>query len=160
MTSSELFTSWSDHDRAVQRMFELVRSTLLVFDGDLSHLALERPERIAALRRVLGAADFHRRVTIVVRRADFVRQYCPQLIELLANHAPTLTIIHAPPQIAAASESLLIADGEHALVRFDDDQPRCRLITGNSTECAPYLARFAEILGEGGDPLSATTLGL
>lgn len=162
--SSRLITTWSEYDSAVQDILDLAPGTLQVFDEDLSTLKLERPERIAALRRLLTLRPddkrLSKRLTIVVQKTDFVRQYSPQLMKLLSSHAPTLTIIHAPAHLATLADSLLIADGRHALVRFDHDQARSRLIIDDSGECAPLRQRFDEIVGEGGEALSATTLGL
>ena len=158
--ASKLITTWSEHDSAVQEILDLSPTTLLVFDENLSPLKLERPERIAALRRLLGAREFNKRLTIVVQKPAFVRQYSPQLMDLLAVYSPAITIIHAPPHLDGLKDSLLIADDRHVLVRFHQDHARARLTIDDAPECAPYVLRFAEILGAGGDPLSATTLGL
>ena len=53
--TSKLITTWSEHDSAVQEILDLSPTTLLVFDENLSPLKLERPARIAALRRLLSA---------------------------------------------------------------------------------------------------------
>ena len=158
--TSRLITTWSEYDSAVREILGLAQTTLLVFDETLSSLQLERPERIAALRRLLSARKPATRLTIIVQKADFVRQYSPQLMDLLTVHSPALTIIQSPPHLARLKDSLLIADGRHALIRFHQEQPRSRLIIDDSEECAPYQQRFDEILGEGGDPLSPMTLGL
>ncbi|HCZ15594.1 MAG TPA: hypothetical protein PL117_11860 [Accumulibacter sp.] len=158
--SSRLITTWTEYDGAVEEILALSASTLQIFDEDLSTLKLERPERIEALRRQLSARQDNTRITIIVQKPDFVRQYSPQLMNLLAVYAPTLTIIHSPAHLDTLKDSMLIADGRHALVRFHRDHARSRAIVGDEQECAPYQLRFDEILGEGGDPLSATTLGL
>lgn len=157
---SRLITTWTEHDSAVQEILDLSPNTLQIFDEDLSPLKLETPERIAALNRLLASRQEGRQLTIVVQKTDFVRQYSPQLMKLLRVYSPTLQVIHAPPHLEALKDSLLIADGRHALVRFHGDQARSRLITDDMQECKPYLKRFEEILGEGGDPISAITLGL
>ena len=157
---SRLITTWSEHDSAVQEILDLSPSALQVFDEDLSPLKLESPERIAALDGLLSSRQEDRKLTIVVQKTDFVRQYSPQLMSLLRLYSPTLKIIHAPSHLHALQDSMLIADGKHALVRFHRDHARCRLITDDVQECKPYQKRFDEILGEGGDPISATTLGL
>lgn len=157
---SKLITTWSEHDSAVQEILDLSSTTLLVFDESLSPLKLERGARIAALRRLLSARQAATRLSIVVQKPDFVRQYSPQLMDLLTVYSPTLTILQAPPHLDSLKDSLLIADARHALVRFHRDHPRARLIIDDSEEVAPYQQRFEEILGEGGDPLSPTTLGL
>jgi hypothetical protein len=158
--NSRLITTWAEHDRAVEEILELSPTRLLIFDEDLSPLKLEQPERGAALSRLLSSKLDGKQLTIVVQKAEFVRQYSPQLLKLLSVYAPALTIIHAPPHLAALKDSLLIADGRHALVRFHRDHARSRLIIDDAQECSPYAKRFDEILGEGGEPLSTITLGL
>jgi len=158
--SSSLITTWSEYDRAVQEILDLSPIRLDIFDEDLSPLKLETAPRVAALRALLAAPKHHRQLRIVVRKRDFVCQHSPHLMKLLSLYAPLLTIIHAPPQLARLGDCLLIADDRHTLVRFHHDQPRARLIVDDAGECAPYIQRFAGILGEGGDPLSSTTLGL
>ena len=64
------------------------------------------------------------------------------------------------PQLASLSDSMLIVDGQHALIRFHQDNVRSKRLDDDSNECQPYSQRFAEILREGGEQISATTLGL
>jgi hypothetical protein len=158
--TSQLITSWAEYDGAIHEILQLSTGTLQIFDEDLSALRLERAERMARLRALLATREHPKQLTIIVQRPDFVRQYSPQLMELLTVYTPALTIIHSPPHLDRLKDSLLIANGQHALVRFHRDHARARLILDDAAECAPYVQRFAEILGEGGDPLSPTTLGL
>lgn len=158
--TSKLFTTWSEYNEATQELLERSTETLEIFDEDLSSLQLERPARMAALRGLLDSHRYTRRLTIVVRKADFVRQYSPQLMNLLSAYAPALTITESPPHLGTLEDSLLIADGRHALVRFHRDHARARLIIDDTGECAPFLQRFHEIVAAGGEPLSPTTLGL
>jgi hypothetical protein len=55
---------------------------------------------------------------------------------------------------------LFIADDRHALIRFHKDNERAKVIIDNAKECQPYIYRFEEIFNEGGEQISATTLGL
>lgn len=161
--SSRLITNWSDYDDAVQEILDLSTATLGIFDEDLAPLKLERPERVAVLRGLLAAREdyqSHQRLTIVVQKPEFVRQYSPQLMNLLTVYAPALTITQSPPHLDPLKDSLLIADGRHTLIRFHRDQARARLIIDDVHECAPHIQRFAEIVAAGGEPLSSSTLGL
>ena len=157
---SRLITTWSEYDGTVQELLDLSPTRLDIFDEDLSALRLEAAPRLAALRALLAAPSHSRQLRIVVRKRDFVCQYSPHLMNLLTLYAPLLTIIHAPPHLDRLGDCLMIADDRHALVRFHRDQPRARLIVDDAGECAPYAQRFAEVLGEGGEPLNSTTLGL
>lgn len=158
--TSKLLTPWSEYDAATQEILDRSTVTLEIFDGDLSSLKLESLSKVAALRALLDSHRSPGRLTIVVRKADFVRQYSPRLLNLLSTYAPALTISESPPHLGTLAESLLIADGRHALVRFHRDQPRSRLIVDDQSECAPVVQRFNEIVAAGVQPLSPTTLGL
>lgn len=158
--SSRLTTTWSEYDDAVQEILDLSPTRLDIFDEDLAALKLERAPRVAALRALLIAPSHHRQLRIVVRKREFVCQHSPHLMSLLQLHAPLLMIIHAPPHLDRLGDCLMIADDRHTLVRFHREQPRARLIIDDASECAPYSQRFAEVLGEGGDALGSTTLGL
>jgi len=157
--SIPLITDWSAGDTAVDRLLALATRSLLVFDRDLSRLAFERPQRMAELARLLRSAA-QARAEFIVQDAGPLQRTQPRLLTLLAREALRLSVIEAPPHLAGLAESLLIVDGRHALVRFHHQQPRARLIIDSPQDCARWLQRFAEIRGEGGTPLSATTLGL
>ena len=158
--TSTLLTTWREYHEATQEILDRSTATLEIFDEDLSSLQLESPSRMAALRAFLDPHRYARRLTIVVRKTDFVRQYNPQLMKLLSAYAPALTITESPPHLGTLDDSLLIADGRHALVRFHRDHAHARLIVDDTGECAPFLQRFHEIVAAGGEPLSPTTLGL
>ena len=159
--SSRLLTTWSGYDAAVGDILALAANTLQIFDRDLAPLKLESADRIAALCRLLMTArPSSPRVTIIVRQAEFVRQFSPLLMNLLVAHSPALRILQSPPHLETLRDSLLIADDQHVLVRFHDRQARARLIVDDIGESAPYAQHFAEILAEGGEPISASTLGL
>lgn len=157
--TTTLITTWSEYDRAVEATVQRARHTLLIFDRNLESLRLERPQRVAALRSLLQAKP-RARLAFIVQNADFVRRHSPLLLGLLTYYAPALTVTQTPGHLATLRESLLLADDEHMLVRFDHDQPRARLIVGEPALCMPYRQRFEEIRAEGGDPVSSLTLGL
>lgn len=158
--TSRLINTWSEYDSAVQEVLDLSPRELRIFDQDLSPLKLERPHRIAALRGMLATREDDKRLTIIVQKPDFVRQYSPRLLDLLRIFAPAMTITQSPSHLEMLQDSMLIADRRHVLIRFHRDHARARLIVDDPSECAPYLLRFNEIQAAGGDPLSPGTLGL
>ena len=157
--SAELITSWTEHDSALQRILLLAAQTFRVFDDDLARLKLERSDNAELLRGFLAAGG-QRSLQIVLRNAEPLRRINPRLMELLATYPQNMTIIECAPHVASLADSLFIVDDRHALVRFSKDYPRARIIIDDATECAPYVQRFAEIINEGGEQISATTLGL
>lgn len=155
----ELITSWTDHDSSLQKVLLLARRCIRIFDADLARLRLETPENALFLRRLLTEAP-RNTLQIVVRDAEPFRRNSPRLMKLLADFPASMHVRECAPQIASLTDSLLLSDDCHALVRFHQDHARARAIIDNADACRPYLLRFEQILAEGGTPVSATTLGL
>lgn len=157
--SSELLTTWGEHDSFLHKILLLATQSLRVFDDDLTKLKLERSDNADVLRQFLGA-DRGNRLQIVVKNAEPLRRESPRLMKLLALYPQNLIILECPPHLASLDDSLFIADDKHALIRFHKDHARAKVIIDSAEECRPYAHRYDEILKEGGEQISATTLGL
>ena len=79
---------------------------------------------------------------------------------LLALHSHNSAAQQTPEQLGHLRDSMILVDDAHALIRFDRDQPRCKLLIDEPEEVMPYRRRFEEIWAEGGIPVATTTLGL
>ncbi len=157
--SRELFTSWPEYQVAIDRILALARKRICIYDEDLGLMHLAMPERIAALKVPLATvrSDCLR---IALRNTLPLEQRQPLLLELLATYSHNSAVQQTPEQLAHLRDSMILVDDVHALIRFDRDQPRCKLLIDESDEIMPYRRRFDEIWAEGGIPVSATTLGL
>ena len=159
MMPTKLITTWNDYESAVGEMLKLATQTLRIFDQDLSSLKLERPEHIEVLRSLLNASPKNM-LQIAVQDAEHLRLHSPRLMELLVTYSHKLQVIECPPHLAALSDSLILADDKHGLVRFHQTQARAKAILEDLEECAPYLHRYDQIIGEGGTPVTGRSLGL
>ena len=157
--NSELIMNWGHHDQSLQKILELATQSLRIFDEDLSKLKLEQTENAELLRRFLGT-DRQHILCIVVRNAEPFRRESPRLMSLLTLLPQNMTIHESPPHLASLSDSLVIADDRHALVRFHKDGARSKTIIDDAEQCKPYVNRFEDILKEGGEQICASTLGL
>ena len=157
--STELTTHWSEHDQSLQTILGLLSASLWVFDEDLTRLRLERPENSEALRKCL-AGDEHNQVRIVLKNVEPFRRNSPRLLKLLATYPDQMSVVQCPEHLFSLNDSLFIVDNRHALIRFHKDNARSRVIIDDREACAPYVTRFDEITKEGGEAISATTLGL
>lgn len=157
--NAELITNWTDHDRSLHHILELATRSLRIFDEDLSKLKLESADNAGLVHRLLASDRLHT-VQILLKNADPVQRNSPRLMQLLRQYPESMSITECLPHLANLSEALLIADENHALVRFHMDNVRCKTIIGSAEECALYLHRFEEIRKEGGDQIGATPLGL
>ena len=157
--SSQLITSWAEHDATLQKVLRLATKTLRIFDHDLSKFRLENRENILSLQCFLATRQDNQ-LCIVLKDARLLRSKCPWLMKLLGDYPQQMSVAECPAHLASISNSLCLADDRNALVRIDQDHARARVIIDDAPNCAPYLQQFEAIVNEGGEPISATTLGL
>ena len=157
--ASELITSWAAHDSALTGILLLATKSVRIFDDDLARLKLEDARNAEILQRFLASKTLHT-AQFAVRNVQPVQRTCPRLMRLLATYPEKLSILACPEHLTRLNDSMVIADGRHALIRLHKDNVRSRIITDSPEECAPYASRFEDILREGGDHIGATTLGL
>jgi len=157
--SSELITSWGEHDASLKKILALASDSISIFDEDLSKLKLDHVDTIELLRQLLKNGR-QNGLRILLQNANALRRDNPRLMELLAERPQNISILQCPPHLAVLRDSMVIVDGRHALIRIHKDHARSRVICDSAEECAPYLKRFEEILIEGGEPIGSTILGL
>ena len=157
--TSPLMTSWGEYETSVERLIPMATRSLAIFDHDLQQFHLERPLLHDAIQHFLRTFP-GAHLSIAVQDADPVQRLAPRTLNLLRLFAHSFQIIETPPHLANLSDSLLLVDDRHALVRFHRDHARSRQILDDVVACQPYRKRFEEIWNEGGTPVSATTIGL
>ncbi len=157
--SRELITSWADYQLAIDRLLAMAEHSIRIYDEDLLALKLDTPKRIEQLERLLhgGQRDA---LHIAVRNAEPLRHQHPRLAKLSATYTHQVAAQQTPDQLAHLRDAMLLVDGRHALIRFDRDQARSKLLIDETDEIHPYTNRFAEIWAEGGEPATGSTLGL
>jgi hypothetical protein len=155
----ELITSWTDYQTAVDRLLAIACQTICIYDEDLTALNLESTNRLVSIKRILqtGHEDALR---IAVRNATPIRQQHPKFQQLLSTYCHLAKTQETPAQLAHLRDSMVIVDDKHALIRFERDLPRSKLLVDEADELRPYLIRFREIWSEGGEGLTTSTLGL
>ncbi|MDR0577802.1 MAG: hypothetical protein LBI87_09780 [Candidatus Accumulibacter sp.] len=152
-------THWSEYGDAARQILSRTTRSLRIFDPDLVRLGLESRENALFLRRFLAATP-RGALQIVLRNAEPFRRDSPRLFKLLADFPHGMQVWECAPQLRRLTDAMLLSDDRHALIRIHEDHARSRLILDDAAACRRYQARFDEILGEGGTPISATTLGL
>jgi len=155
----ELITSWSDYQVAIDRLLDLACRKIYIYDQDIGQLKLETPSRLTNLKRVLQGPD-QDALQIALRDATVLREAHPLLNNMLTTYSHRVLAQQTSEQLAHLRDSMILVDGKHALIRFDCDQARSKLLIDDADEVRPYLIRFAEILSEGGEPITSSTLGL
>lgn len=155
----ELFTSWGEYQSAIDRLLALAEWEIRIYDQDMIELKLDSSPRLYHLKRLLQA-NRPDSIQCALRNFEPLKCDCPRLMHLLADYTHGMTIQQTPEHLGHLRDAMILVDGQHGLIRFDREQPRSKLLIGESEELLPYLRRFEEIWNEGGTPLSITTLGL
>jgi len=157
--SRELITSWNDYRIAVDRLLALAGEKIAIYDEDLVNLNFAERSRRDHLQRILRAGQGPA-LRIAVRNAAPLQRNEPELLKLLSLYGHRASAQQTPEHLGHLRDNLLIIDDRHALIRFDRDQARSKLLLDEADELRPYIGRFEEIWNEGGETINATTLGL
>ena len=156
----ELITSWNDYRAAVDRLLALAGEKIAVYDEDLANLRLGSRASLNQLQRLL-TSDRGLALRIAVRNARPLQQQRePGLLKLLSMYSHRAAAQQTPEHLAHLRDNMLIVDDRHALIRFDREQARSKLLLDEADEVRAYGKRFEDIWAEGGETINATTLGL
>lgn len=157
--SRQLIDNWGDYRLAFAQILAQATRSLFVYDEDLTNLHLESPDSQEGLKNLFrhGHRDA---VRFALRKTEALRQRHPRTLALLSTYGHLGQAQETPPQLSHLRDSIIITDDRNALIRFERDLPRSKLLLDEPDEVRPYLMRFQEIWNEGGESVTASTLGL
>ena len=149
----------SEYAAGADRLLELARRELLIFDPDLSEFRLELPSRVEALRQFLACSPSNR-LQIALRDPEYVKRHCPRIMSLLGVYSASMRIHRTQGDANRAQDCFVLADRQHVVRRPVSAQGRGVIIIGDPREGLAMHERFSEIweLSEPGP--SASTSGL
>ncbi|MDD3484398.1 hypothetical protein [Azovibrio restrictus] len=156
---TQIHSTWGEFRASFEQVLAHTRHSLCIFDADLEQLGLDQAIRFEQLRQLL-ASDPATSIRIALKTTEHLHRQHPRLIQLLQTHGHAVHVQQIPDSLLQLRDTLIIGDQEHALVRFDQDHPRAKLIIADKKESSPYLQRFEDIWQEGGTPFTPTPLGL
>lgn len=157
--SSILYSTWGEFHHAVGQIFDLTAHELCIFDADLAQLGLNQLTSIERLQRLL-TANPAASIRIALKRTDHLHRDHPRLVQLLGRYGHMVHVQQIPDNLAHLRDTLVISDARHAVIRFDQEHPRSKLILADPEEIIAYRLRFDDIWNEGGTPFSPAPLGL
>ncbi|WP_303786802.1 hypothetical protein [Azovibrio restrictus] len=157
--SSILYNTWGEFRHAAEQILDLTTHELCIFDADLAQLGLNQLASIERLQRLL-AGNPAASIRIALKRTDHLHRDHPRLIQLLGRYGHRVHLQQIPDNLAHLRDTLVISDARHALIRFDQDHPRGKLILAEPEKIIVYRQRFDDIWNEGGTPFSPAPLGL
>ncbi len=155
----ELLTSWGEYEMALDRLLSMACHKIRIYDEDLVALKLESSAHQEDLKRLLTPSNPDA-LQIALRNGEPLRRQFPFLLKLLTLHSHQASARQTSPQFAHLRDNMVLVDDKHALIRFDRDQARSKLLIDEPEELKPYLHRFTEIMAEEGEAIGGTTLGL
>ena len=100
------------------------------------------------------------RLYIAVHDDNYIRNYCPRLLELLVQFSDRMLIHRTEGDGARAQDSFVLADRLHFVRRPVQAQPRAVLRLNDEQEGQAIFLRFSEIWDNSVPAVSATTSGL
>lgn len=144
---------------ALERLIGLAQHELRIFDADFSDLDINSPQKYELLRAFLLRGR-NNRLYIAVHDTDYIRNYCPRLLNLLRQFSDRMFIHQTQGEAAGAQDSLVLADKLHFVRRPVQAQPRATLRLNDDEESQGMHLRFSEIWDNSFPAVSATTSGL
>lgn len=146
------FDSETAYREAIAATIALAQRELFIFDQDLLAMGLEQPGSIALLTGFV-AADRHRRIRCIVHDPDPMQRFAPRWLDLLRRYGHAIDIRRTPERLRHLSDRWLLADAQHATLRFHADHARGKWISDDSEEVRPWWQRGEELWAES-DPCS------
>lgn len=153
-----LFTR-KEYREALERLAVLAQRELRMFDPDFSGLEINS-QRICELLRAFLLRDRNNRLYLAAHDTDYIRNYCPRLLNLLRQFSDRLFIHQTEGESARAQDCLVLADRLHFVRRPVCAQPRAILSLNDDKESQGIYLRFSEIWESSLPAVSASISGL
>lgn len=145
--------------QAIDEVIPLAEKEIRVFSGDLTRMAPEEPERVAALEAFL-AGDRQRRLRIVVHDPEPMAKHMPRFVDLAVRRGHMIEVRQTPENLRSLADRFLLADDRHGVVRFHVDHARGKLVLFDPKELGPWQQRFQDLWLASTPCSPSTTLGL
>jgi hypothetical protein len=154
-----LLTTRKEYRDAFERLIGLAQRELRIFDADFSDLEINAPNKHELLRAFMLRGRKNQ-LFIALHDTDYVRNYCPRLLELLRQFSDRMFIHQTQGEAARVQDCFLLADRLHVVRRPVRAQPRGSLRLNDEQECQGMHLRFSEIWDSSFPAVTATTSGL
>ena len=148
-----------EYREALERLIGLAQRELRIFDSDFSGLEINSPQKCELLRTFLLRSRSNR-LYIAVHDADYIRNCCPRLLDLLRRFSDRMFIHQTQGEAAGVRDCLVLADRLHFVRRPVCAQPRATLVLNDDQDSPGMYLRFSEIWDSSFPAVFATTSGL
>jgi len=157
--SHTIYDSWHDFQTSFAEVLARAERELCIFDDNLDRIGLAEVANLETLHDLLVKNPLFT-VRIALRDTSLLTRHHPRLLRLMQTYHHVLKIQKISDQFVPRRDCMALADGQHGVVRFDLEQPRCKLALDEENEIQPYWQLFDEIWATPAIPFSPTTVGL
>jgi deoxyribodipyrimidine photolyase len=154
-----LITLEADYREACDTVIARAEHEIMIFDRDLAAPRLDDKARIDRLASFLSAEGLHR-MRIVLHAPETLRANSPRLMQLFTRFSHLIEIRQSPDNLRHLADTHILADDNHAIRRFQFDQPRCALHLDDPLAVRPWRQRFDELWEQSTPCLSVNATGL
>lgn len=159
MKELQMLSGEAAYSAAIDEVIGRAQRTLHIFDVNLIRGDYRSMARCEALRNFLSGSR-GAQLVMVLHQTDFVTGHCPRLMLLLRARGHAFSIRQTFEHARAASDVLIIADGQHYVHRFQHDGPRFLLAFSDPEGARQLEARFRELCDASFPAVSITMIGL
>jgi len=152
-------SSIAESQEAIDQVIATVRTTLRLFDVNLTGRGFNSAARTEALRRFLIAGRSHR-LLIALHETEKLELDCPRLLQLLRQLPMSIEIHRTVNQARTALDPFIIADDHSVWRQIHYTQGRAMVALHSPADATPIVQRFDEIWEQSEPAVSATTAGL
>ncbi len=153
------FDTFAAYGAAAAELMALCERELLIFDTDLSSMALDSRPGIERLLRIVRP---NRQIClkIALHRFDWIERAAPRLLTLFQDYSHAIAVRRTPSDLQHLTATFAIGDDRHFLTRFHCDHARGKLLLHQAEQAEPWRGRFDELWQRCGEPLALSRLGL
>jgi hypothetical protein len=149
----------AESQEAIDQVIATVRTTLRLFDVNLTGRGFNSVARTEALRKFLIAGRAHR-LLIALHETETLERDCPRLLALLRLLPMSIEIHRTVNQARTALDPFVIADDHSVWHQIHYTQGRAIVALHSPADASPIVQRFDEIWDQSEPAVSATTAGL
>jgi len=126
-------------------ILQRARNSISIFDKDLEDLQLDSAASAEALRQFFQKMPGYCKLYISVHHPHILERRSPRLVELTRCYGNSIELRETMPMARHISDTLVIVDNTHALIRFHFDSPRGKILINDSRSVRPYSLKFEDV---------------
>lgn len=149
----------ADYKGALDKLCELARYDLFLFEKNFDGLGFNNEARYASLRHFLLSSP-NNKLYVLAHDVHYLATQCARMAMLLRQFGHGMHIYQTPQHLKHLTEPFAIADDNHYVRRFHFDDPRGVLALNDPEQARALKSRFLEMWADAHPAISATTLGL